>query len=63
MFSKCWTWLHYWSLHLECAQYYLVLSNIRWLWNIENILPKKEYSLVIEDIPHSFNIQNIEYDS
>ena len=26
------------------------------------IFPKKEYSLVIADIPHGYNIPNIEYD-
>jgi hypothetical protein len=30
---------------------------------IANIVPKKEYSLVIVDIPHGYNIQNIGYDS
>jgi hypothetical protein len=30
---------------------------------IANIVPKKEYSLVIVDIPHGYNIQNIGYDT
>ena len=27
--------------------------------NIANLVPKKEYSLVIADIPHGYNIKNI----
>jgi hypothetical protein len=30
---------------------------------IANIVPKKEYSLVIADIPHGYNIQKIGYDT
>ena len=29
---------------------------------IANLVPKKEYSIVIADIPHGYNIQNIGYD-
>jgi hypothetical protein len=29
---------------------------------IANIVPKTEYSLLIVDIPHGYNIQNIGYD-
>jgi hypothetical protein len=29
---------------------------------LANIVPKNEYSLVIVDIPHGYNIQNIGYD-
>jgi hypothetical protein len=31
--------------------------------NIGNLVPKREYSLIIADIPHGFNIQNIIYDN
>ena len=30
--------------------------------NIENVVPKKEYSLVIAGIPHGYNITHINYD-
>ena len=30
--------------------------------NIANLVPKKEYSLVIANIPHGYNIKNITYD-
>jgi hypothetical protein len=30
---------------------------------LANSVPKKEYSLVILDIPHCYNIQNIGYDT
>ena len=30
---------------------------------IANVVPKKEYSLVIAYIPHGYNIENIEYDT
>jgi hypothetical protein len=30
---------------------------------LANIVPKKEYSLVIVDIPHGYNTQNIGYDT
>jgi hypothetical protein len=30
---------------------------------LANIVPKKEYSLVIVDIPYGYNIQNIGYDT
>jgi hypothetical protein len=30
---------------------------------LANIVPKKEYSLVIADIPRGYNIQNIGYDT
>ena len=30
--------------------------------NIGNLVPKKEYSLVVADTPHGYNIKNITYD-
>jgi hypothetical protein len=30
---------------------------------LANIVTKKEYSLVIVDIPHGYNVQNIGYDT
>ena len=29
--------------------------------NIANLVPKKEYALVIADIPHGYNMKNITY--
>jgi hypothetical protein len=49
---------HIWN-GLDIVQYKVILGNRE---QLENIVPKKEYSLVIVDIPHGYNIQNIEYD-
>jgi hypothetical protein len=43
----------------DTVQYQVILGDYE---NIANLVPKKEYSLVIVDIPHGYNIQNIGYD-
>jgi hypothetical protein len=51
---------HYIWNGLNIFQYKVILGDCE---KIANIVPKKEYSLVIVDIPHGYNIQNIGYDS
>jgi hypothetical protein len=50
---------HYIWNGLDTVQYKVILGDCE---KIANLVPKKEYSLVIADIPHGYNIQNIEYD-
>jgi hypothetical protein len=51
---------HYIWNGLDTVQYKVILGDCE---KIANLVPKKEYSLVIADIPHGYNIQNIEYDT
>ena len=50
---------HYIWNGLSTTQYQVILGDYE---NIVNHVPKKEYSLVIVDIPHGYNIQDIAYD-
>jgi len=45
---------------LDTIQYQVIQGDYE---DIAKILPKREYALVIADIPHGFNIPNIDYDS
>ena len=45
---------HVWN-GLDIVQYKVILGDCT---DIVKIVPKKEYSLVIADIPHGFNIRN-----
>ena len=49
---------HIWN-GLETVQYKVIFGDCA---NIANLVPKKEYSLVIVDIPHGYNTKNITYD-
>ena len=40
-------------------QYRVILGDCA---DIANLVPKKEYALVIADIPHGYNIRNTTYD-
>jgi hypothetical protein len=51
---------HYIWNGLDTVQYKLILSDCE---KLASIFPKKEYSLVIADISHGYNIPNIEYDT
>jgi hypothetical protein len=51
---------HYIWNGLDTIQYKVILGDCE---QIANIVPKKEYSLVIVDIPYGYNIQNIGYDT
>ena len=51
---------HYIQNGLESVQHKVILGDFE---QLENIVPKNEYSLVIVDIPHGYNIQNIGYDT
>jgi hypothetical protein len=51
---------HYIWNGLDTVQYKVILGDCE---KLANIVPKKEYSLVIVDIPHGYNIQNIGYDT
>jgi hypothetical protein len=51
---------HYIWNRLDIVQYKVILGDCE---KLTNIVPKKEYSLVIVDIPHGYNIQNIGYDT
>ena len=44
---------------LDTVQYKVIVSDCA---NIEKLVPKKDYSLVIADTPHGYNIKNITYD-
>ena len=50
---------HYIWNGLDTVQYQVILGDYE---NIVNLVPKKEYSLIIADIPHRYNIKNIVYD-
>jgi hypothetical protein len=50
---------HYIWNGLDIVQYIVILGDSE---QLANIVPKNEYSLVIVDIPHGYNIQNIGYD-
>ena len=50
---------HYIWNGLNTIQYQVILGDCE---NIVNLVPKDEYSLVIANIPHSYNIQDIVYD-
>jgi hypothetical protein len=41
---------------IDTVQYKVILGDCE---QLANIVPKKKYSLVIVDIPHAYNIQNI----
>ena len=49
---------HVWN-GINALQYKVIFSDGA---NIANLVPKKEYSLVITDITHGSNIKNITYD-
>ena len=49
---------HVWN-GMDTVQYKVIFGNCA---NIANLVPKKEYSLVIADIPHGYNIKIITYD-
>ena len=51
---------HYIWNGLDIVQYKVILGDCE---KIASIFPKKEFSLVIADIPHGYNIQNIGYDT
>jgi hypothetical protein len=51
---------HYIWNGLDTVQYKVILGDYE---KISNIVPTKEYSLVIVDIPHGYNIQKIGYDT
>jgi hypothetical protein len=51
---------HYIWNGLETIQYKVILGDYE---KLASIVLKKEYSLVIVDIPHGYNIQNIGYDT
>ena len=50
---------HYIGNGFDILQYKSILGDYT---DIAKIVPKKEYSLVIADIPHGFNIRNTTYD-
>ena len=50
---------HYIWNGLETVQYKVILGDCT---DIANFFPKKEYNLVIADIPRGFNIRNTTYD-
>jgi hypothetical protein len=54
------TFDHYIWNGLNIVQYKVILGDCE---QLANIVPKKKYSLVIADIPHGYNIQNIGYDT
>ena len=45
---------------LDIVQYQIIQGDCE---DIAKLIPKREYALVIADIPHHFNIPNIDYDS
>ena len=45
---------------LDIVQYKMILGDCE---KLASIVPKKEYSLVIANISHGYNIPNIEYDT
>jgi len=45
---------------LDTIQYQVIQCDYE---NIAKLIPKRDYSLVIADIPHGSNIPNIDYDS
>ena len=45
---------------LDTIQYQLIQGDCE---DIAKPIPKRDYALVIADIPHGFNIPNIDYDS
>ncbi len=45
---------------LDTVQYQVIQGDCE---NIAKLIPKRDYALVIADIPHGFNIPNIDYDS
>jgi ribosomal protein L2 len=51
---------HYIWNGIDTIQYKVILGDCE---KLASIASKKEYSLVIADIPHGYNIQNIEYDN
>lgn len=44
---------------LETIQYQVIQGDCE---DIAKLIPKRDYALVIADIPHGFNIPNIDYD-
>ena len=54
------TFDHYIWNGLDTVQYKVILGYFE---QLSNIVSKKEYSLVIVDIPHGYNIKNIGYDT
>jgi hypothetical protein len=50
---------HYIWNEIDTIPYKVILGDCK---KLASIVPKKEYSLIIADIPHGYNIQNIEYD-
>ena len=50
---------HYIWNGLDIVQYKVILGDCK---KLASIVPKKEYSLVIADIPHGYNIPKIKYD-
>ncbi len=45
---------------LDTIQYQIIQGDCE---DIAKLIPKRDYALVIADIPHGFNIQKIDYDS
>ena len=45
---------------LDTIQYQVIQGDCE---DIAKLIPKRDYALVIADIPHGFNIPNIDYDS
>ena len=45
---------------LDTIQYQVIQGDLE---DIAKLVPKRDYALVIADIPHGFNIPNIDYDS
>ena len=44
---------------MDTMQYKVIVGDFE---NVENMVPKKEYSLVIANIPHGYIIKKITYD-
>ena len=44
---------------MDTVQYKVIVGDCA---NIANLVPKKEYSLVIANVSHGYNIKNITYD-
>ena len=45
---------------LDTIQYQVIQGDCE---DIAKLIPKRDYAIVIADIPHGFNIPNIDYDS
>lgn len=54
------TLIHFIWNGLDTVQYQVIQGDCE---DIAKLIPKRDYALVIADIPHGFNIPNIDYDS